>query len=37
MFRANGSPSNMQAFADAFQCKPGDGMVRSGDKKVAIW
>ncbi len=37
MFRANGSPSNMQAFADAFQCKAGDGMVRSGDKKVVIW
>ena len=37
MFRANGAPSNMAAFADAFQCKAGDGMVRGGDKKVVIW
>jgi len=37
MFRANGAPSNMDQFADAFQCKPGDAMVRSGDKKVVIW
>jgi putative endopeptidase len=37
MFRANGAPSNMDAFAAAFQCKPGDAMVRSGDKKVVIW
>lgn len=36
-FRANGAPSNMDAFAAAFECKPGDGMVRSGDKKVVIW
>ncbi|HET9160220.1 MAG TPA: M13-type metalloendopeptidase, partial [Caulobacteraceae bacterium] len=25
-FRANGAPSNLQVFADAFQCKAGDGM-----------
>ena len=37
MFRANGAPSNMDQFADAFQCKPGDAMVRSGDKKVVVW
>jgi putative endopeptidase len=37
MFRANGAPSNMDAFAAAFQCKPGDKMVRSGDAKVVIW
>ena len=37
MFRANGAPSNLDAFATAFQCKTGDSMVRSGDKKVAIW
>ena len=35
--RAIGAPSNMDTFAAAFQCKPGDAMVRSGDKKVAIW
>ena len=37
MFRANGAPSNMDQFAAAFQCKAGDAMVRSGDKKVVIW
>ena len=36
-FRANGAPSNMDAFARAFSCKAGDAMVRAGDKKVAIW
>jgi putative endopeptidase len=35
--RAIGAPSNMDAFAAAFQCKPGDAMVRSGDKQVKIW
>ena len=35
--RAIGAPSNMAAFADAFQCKPTDPMVRSGDKQVKIW
>ncbi|WP_181301583.1 M13-type metalloendopeptidase, partial [Rhodanobacter sp. PCA2] len=35
--RAIGAPSNMPAFASAFQCKPGDAMVRSGDKQVKIW
>ena len=35
--RAIGAPSNMPAFAAAFQCKPGDAMVRSGDKQVKIW
>ena len=37
MFRANGAPSNLDAFANAFQCKTGDAMVRSGDNKVVIW
>ncbi len=37
MFRANGAPSNMDAFAQAFECKAGDKMVRSGDSKVIIW
>ncbi|MBS0201015.1 MAG: M13 family metallopeptidase [Proteobacteria bacterium] len=36
-FRAIAAPSNMQAFANAFQCKAGDPMVRSGDKRVQIW
>ncbi|MFT3898268.1 MAG: M13-type metalloendopeptidase [Thermomonas sp.] len=36
-FRAIGAPSNMPAFAAAFQCKAGDKMVRSGDKQIQIW
>ncbi len=36
-FRAIGSPSNMPAFAQAFTCKAGDGMVRTGDAQVTIW
>lgn len=36
-FRAIGAPSNLEAFATAFQCKPGAPMVRSGDKRVVIW
>jgi len=36
-FRAIGAPSNMPAFAAAFQCKAGDKMVRSGDKQILIW
>ena len=35
--RAIGAPSNMAAFAAAFQCQPGDAMVRSADKQVRIW
>ena len=35
--RANGTPTNMDAFAKAFGCKEGDAMVNSGEKKVAIW
>ena len=35
--RAMGAPSNMPAFATAFQCKPGDAMVRGPDKQVKIW
>ena len=37
MFRANGAPSNMATFATAFDCKPGDPMVRPAEKKVVIW
>jgi len=36
-FRAIGAPSNMPAFAQAFQCKAGDKMVRDGEKQVKIW
>jgi putative endopeptidase len=36
-FRAIGAPSNMPAFAAAFQCKAGDAMVRPNDKRVIIW
>jgi putative endopeptidase len=36
-FRAIGAPSNMPAFAKAFQCKPGDAMVRSEAERVVIW
>ena len=36
-FRAIGAPSNMSAFAAAFQCKAGDPMVRGADAKVMIW
>ena len=36
-FRAIGAPSNMPAFAAAFQCKTGDAMVRPEDKRVVIW
>jgi putative endopeptidase len=35
--RANGTPTNVDAFAKAFGCKDGDPMVNSGDKKVVIW
>ena len=36
-FRAIGAPSNLPAFAAAFQCKAGDAMVREGDRRIAIW
>ena len=36
-FRANGVVANMDTYAAAFQCKPGDAMVHSGDKKLVIW
>jgi putative endopeptidase len=36
-FRAIASPSNMPAFAKAFGCKEGDGMVRSGASHCQIW
>jgi putative endopeptidase len=36
-FRVNGPLSNMPAFAEAFQCKLGDAMVRPADKRCQIW
>jgi putative endopeptidase len=35
--RAMGAPSNMPAFAAAFECKAGDAMVRPADTQVKIW
>lgn len=36
-FRVIGPLSNMPAFAQAFQCKAGDAMVRPPDKRCQIW
>jgi predicted metalloendopeptidase len=36
-FRVNGPLSNMPAFAQAYQCKDGDAMVRPPDKRCQIW
>ena len=36
-FRVNGPLSNMPTFAQAFQCKDGDPMVRPPDKRCQIW
>jgi putative endopeptidase len=36
-FRAIGAPSNIPAFASAFQCSADDAMVRAGDEQVNIW
>ncbi len=36
-FRAIGAPSNMPEFAQAYQCKAGDPMVRDEEKRVRIW
>jgi predicted metalloendopeptidase len=36
-FRVNGPLSNMPAFAEAFQCKSGEAMVRPPDKRCQIW
>jgi putative endopeptidase len=35
--RAMGAPSNMPAFATAFECKAGDAMVRPAETQVKIW
>ncbi|MBV9210818.1 MAG: peptidase, partial [Acidobacteria bacterium] len=36
-FRVNGPLSNMPAFAQAFQCKTGDAMVREDKDRCQIW
>jgi len=36
-FRAIGAPSNMPAFAQSFECKAGDTMVRDDARQVKIW
>jgi putative endopeptidase len=36
-FRTNGPLSNIQAFAQAFGCKPGDPMVRPESERAQIW
>ena len=36
-FRVNGPLSNMPKFAEAFQCKAGDAMVREEAKRCQIW
>ncbi len=36
-FRAVGAPSNLPAFAKAFECKAGDAMVREGEQQIVIW
>jgi putative endopeptidase len=36
-FRTNGPLSNIQAFAQAFGCKPGDAMVRPESERAQIW
>ena len=36
-FRVNGPISNMPQFAEAFNCKLGDKMVRPPDKRCQVW
>ena len=35
--RANGTPTNVPAYAAAFGCKAGDAMVNANEKRVVIW
>jgi putative endopeptidase len=37
MFRVNGPLSNTPEFAQAFQCKAGDKMVRPEDQRCVVW
>jgi putative endopeptidase len=36
-YRGIAAPSNIPAFAQAFDCKPGDGMVRPPEIRCRIW
>ena len=36
-FRVNGPMSNIPEFASAFQCKPGDPMVRPSEQRCQVW
>ena len=36
-YRVLGPLSNFQPFAQAFQCKPGDAMVRADDVRCVVW
>ena len=36
-WRVKGPIANMNEFAKAFGCKPGDPMVRPDDKHAQIW
>ena len=36
-FRVNGPLANFPAFAQAFQCKTGDAMVRDDNARCQIW
>jgi putative endopeptidase len=35
--RASAAPTNVPAFAPAFDCKVGDAMRRGGEQLVVIW
>jgi putative endopeptidase len=37
MFRVNGPLSNEENFYEAFQCKPGDKMMRPAEKRIHLW
>jgi putative endopeptidase len=37
LVRASAAPTNVPAFATAFDCKADDAMLRSGEQRVVIW
>lgn len=36
-YRANGTASNLDAFQQAFELKPGDKLYRAPEERVKIW